>query len=131
MPKDAMTDLAAALAADPALAALGARLESAEPGYVEILAEAGAASAGALALLAEAAARLAALSDHPDPETAELSLHLHGAPGAGARLLARGELLRPARADRPLITAQADVFRVAESGEEALAASALVALLAR
>lgn len=130
MPKDAMADLEAALLEDPALRALGATLTTAEPGYVEIAAAAGAGPA-ALAALAEAAARLAARSDAPGAETSALSLHLHGAGLADGALLARGELLRPARADRPLLTAQADVFRVTPEGEEALAASALATLLAR
>lgn len=132
MPKDAAPNVADALARDPALAALGAALTEIEPGYVEISAESPAAGSGALALLAEAAARLAALSAESGATTSALSLHLHGGGDAAgaARLLARGELLRPAQPERPLMTAQADVFHIAPGGEETLAASALVTLLA-
>lgn len=126
--------LSTTLEAEALLRQLGAEALVAEPGYVEIAAsatgaEAGASfSAGAVAMLAEAAARLAA-----GGETAELSLHVHDLSRGddAARLLARGELVREPRADRPLATAQADVFKVSENGAEALLATALVSLLAR
>lgn len=135
---DARTDLTKALSkrieASGPLKALGARLDEAEAGYVEISApaagagEGGQLSAGAVATLAEAAARFALGAEG---ETAELSLHLHGlGPLQGAeRLIARGEALREARADRPLAAAQADVFKADASGGEALLATALVSVL--
>ena len=113
------------------LQGLGARIDAAEPGYVEISAPAeGAAdgprlAAGAVAALAEAAGRMAI---GREGESAELSLHLHGcgALEGAERLIARGETLRDARAERPLATAQADVFRLDREGGEALLATALI-----
>ncbi|MBS0246200.1 MAG: PaaI family thioesterase [Proteobacteria bacterium] len=110
------------------MATLGARLESVEPGAVEIVMvpspaisqQHGFVHAGAVSAIADSAAGYAALSVMPEGSgvlTAEFKINLL-APASGDRIVARGRVVK---AGRTLTLSQADVFAVTNGAEKLIA----------
>lgn len=110
------------------MATLGARLESVEPGFVEIVMvpspaisqQHGFVHAGAVSAIADSAAGYAALSVMPEGSgvlTAEFKINLL-APASGDRIVARGRVVK---AGRTLTLSQADVFAVTNGAEKLIA----------
>ncbi len=107
---------------------LGARLDHAKPGDVQISApitaavsqQQGFAHAGLTFALGDSAAGYAALTLMPDGQevvTAEMKIHLL-APAQGSRLRAQGQVIR---AGRRLMVVQADVWAQTDAGERHVA----------
>ena len=107
---------------------LGARLQTVEPGFVEIVMtpsqaisqQHGFVHAGAVSAIADSAAGYAALSVMPAGSgvlTAEFKVNLL-APAAGDKIIARGRVVK---AGRTLTLSQAEVFAVKDGAEKLIA----------
>jgi uncharacterized protein (TIGR00369 family) len=115
---------------------LGATMEAIEPGYCEIHLPArpdltqqhGFIHGGVLATLADTVAGYSAFSLMPAdsaPLTVEYKLSILR-PGGGAKLVARGHVVKPGRT---LTVVQADVYNVAEDGSEEMCVTSLQTLM--
>ncbi|MEQ9259497.1 MAG: PaaI family thioesterase [Roseovarius sp.] len=112
-------------AAQSMMATLGAELAAISEGAVEIAApilpgslqQQGFAHAGLTFAIGDSAAGYSALTVMPEGHevlTTEMKINLL-APGQGARLVARGRVIKPGRR---LVIVQSDVFGVSEDGRE-------------
>jgi len=128
MSRDIKTKIQDSFAAQSLMRTLGAELTSVTPGRVEIAApildtsrqQHGFAHAGLTFSIGDSAAGYAALSTLPaDHEvlTTEMKINLL-APGKGARLIARGRVIKPGRR---LIVVQSDVYALQDGIETHIA----------
>ena len=128
MSRDIKTKIQDSFAAQSLMRTLGAELTSVSPGRVEITApildtsrqQHGFAHAGLTFSIGDSAAGYAALSTLPgDHEvlTTEMKINLL-APGKGARLIARGRVIKPGRR---LIVVQSDVYALQDGIETHIA----------
>lgn len=130
-------DVRRAVEAQPFLSFVDARLESIEPGYVEIAVafrpeigdDEGGFHSGLCAALADVAGAAAALTLMPAERRARtIEFKANAlAPARGVRLIARGEAIR---ANETLATCQTDLYGVDENGAEALIATSLGTFMA-